>query len=209
MEQLETLELQGYACKASSLQGLAGLSKLEELDLGVYSGLESLEGIGPGVAVLSIEGADNLVTLAGIERCSSMKRLSLYNCGVSSLQPLRDLSSLEDLEVCNNCITSLQGLRGTSLRSLCRSFCDILRNLSGVEQLIRLSCLVVVDCGVTSLQPISQLGLQTLSVRDCSGVQEEVLELPHVQTSAHVDVLNSGELRKVVLAGGVSRTACK
>jgi Leucine-rich repeat (LRR) protein len=208
LQQLETLQLQGCACKASSLQGLAGLSNLRELDFAIlFDGeLRSLEGIGSGVAMLSLEAAFKLVTVAGIERCSSMKSLSLYNCGVSSLQPLKGLSSLERLEVYNINLTSLEGICGTSLHSLGLSHCDLLTNLAGVEQLIVLSRLVLYECRVTSLQPISQLGLQTLCVRRCSGVQEEVLELPHVHTSANVDVCDSGALRKVVLAGGVSRT---
>jgi Leucine-rich repeat (LRR) protein len=207
LQQLETLQLEGYACDVSSLQGLAGLSKLEVLNLELLSELKSLAGISSGVAVLSIEGADNLVTLAGIEGCSSMKSLSLCNCGVSSLQPLRDVSSLESFKVDNISITSLEGLRGTSLRSLSLYHCDLLTDLSGVEQLIGLKELAVHYCDdVTSLQPISQLGLQVLSVY-CSGVHEEVLELPNVQTSAHVRVHDSG-VREVVLAGGQSRIVC-
>jgi hypothetical protein len=40
----------------------------------------------------------------------------------------------------------------------------------------------------------------------CNGVQEEVLELPHVQATAVV-ILNYSNVREVVLAGGV-RLAC-
>jgi hypothetical protein len=64
----------------------------------------------------------------------------------------------------------------------------------------------VTHSGVTSLQPLSQLGegLQILRVYGCTGVQEEVLELPHVQPTADVDV-SCSNLREVVLAGGVRR----
>jgi hypothetical protein len=69
-----------------------------------------------------------------------------------------------------------------------------------------LTCLVVRACAVTSLQPLSQLGdkLQRLVITNCSEVQEVVLQLPHVQTSAQVQIYDSG-VREVVLAGGVSR----
>jgi Leucine-rich repeat (LRR) protein len=208
LQKLEALQLTWHACTAPSLQGLAGLSKLKKLDLYVSSGLESLEGIGPGVAVLSIQGASDLVSLAGIERCSSLKHLSLTDCGVSSLQPLRGLSSLEGLGGDDHSSpTSLEGLCGTSLQSLSLSHCRSLTSLSGVEQHEALTSLMVESCGVTSLQPLSQIGegLQALLVRNCREVQEVVLELPNVWTTAHVDVYKSG-VREVVLAGGVSRT---
>jgi hypothetical protein len=59
---------------------------------------------------------------------------------------------------------------------------------------------------VTSLEPLSQLGegLQELKVYGCRRVQEEVLELPHVQPTAVVDVEESN-VREVVLAGGLRR----
>jgi hypothetical protein len=210
LQQLESLRLVWYACEASSLQGLSGLSKLKELDLYVICDLESLDGIGSGVAVLAIGGAVDLTSLAGIERCSSMKVLNLTDCGVSSLLPLRGLSSLEVLEVSNICLTSLEALTGMSLQSLCLYNCSSLTSLSGVEQLKGLTSLVVESCDVTSLQPLSQLaeGLQRLIVKGCTKVQEVVLELPNVQTTSHVDVYDSG-VREVVLAGGVSRTVQK
>jgi hypothetical protein len=43
--------------------------------------------------------------------------------------------------------------------------------------------------------------LQKLRVYKCKRVQEEVLELPHVQRSAYVVVTDSN-VKKVVLAGG-------
>jgi hypothetical protein len=60
------------------------------------------------------------------------------------------------------------------------------------------------SCGVTSLQPLSQLGegLQELVVYGCGEVQDEVLELPHVQPTSVV-IVNGSNMREMVLAGGI------
>jgi hypothetical protein len=211
LQQLQTLELHSYACTATSLQGLAGLGSLKgfELLLDIAGGLRSLEGIGSGVAKLSIVGASDLVSLAGIEGCSKMKSLGLHWCGVSLLQPLVALSSLERLSVSHCDVTSLEGLCGRSLQSLSLDCCKSLTLLSGIEQLTALKRLEVKRSNVTSLQPLSQLGegIEYLIVEWCRKVQEVVLELPHVQPTADVSISGSG-VREVVLAGGVIRAMC-
>jgi Leucine-rich repeat (LRR) protein len=166
---------------------LAGLSNLEVLDLNIdddVSGLRALEGISPAVKGLCIRNeAPGCLNLAGIEVCTSIEKLSLSQVShLSSFKLLSGLSSMEELEVTECGLTSLDGLEGLSA----------------------LKSLQVMHCGVTSLQPLSQLGegLQVLRVYGCEGVQEEVLELPHVQPTADVDV-RCGNVKEVVLAGGV------
>jgi hypothetical protein len=208
LQQLEVLHLGGRACAATSLQGLAGLSNLKQLVLETtaHDGkLISLEGINPGVVEFTLGFASDVTSLVGIEGCATMEKLTLYNSAVSSLQPLRGLSNLQQLEVWDCCITNLEGLR-TSLQSLRLAGCSDLTHLSGIEHLSTLKSLIVDTCGVTSLQPLSQIGegLQKLSVSYCHGVQEEVLELPHVQPTADVFV-SHGNLKEVVLAGGVRK----
>jgi hypothetical protein len=210
LQQLGVLQLGSYACAATSLQGLAGLSNLKQLglDFGLSGGmLRSLEGISAGVVEFSVMFAPGLLSLAGIEGCTSMGNLSLSYCGVSSLQPLRGLSSIKQLLLCKCCLTNLEGLNSMSLQFLTVQECSSLTQLSGVEHLSCLKRLGVLDCGnVTSLQPLSQLGecLQGLSVIGCQGVREEVLQLPHVQHTADVRMTQSN-VREVVLAGGLRR----
>jgi Leucine-rich repeat (LRR) protein len=206
LQELQTLELLYCACTGTSLQGLLGLSKLKKLrlELGVNGVLRSLDGIGSVVDELSLVGASTLVSLAGIKSCGSMRSLTLNTCGMSSLQPLRSLSSLETLSVDCCCIASLEGVSGTLLQSLRLYYCKSLRSLSGIEQLKALRRLVLSECGVTSLQPLSQLGegIEYMFLDACRKVQEVVLELPHVQPTAKVIFYGRG-VRELVLAGGV------
>jgi Leucine-rich repeat (LRR) protein len=210
LQQLEVLRLAGPACAATSLQGLAGLSNVKQLDLQFSrfdpGMLKSLEGICPGVTNISIWSAPDLVSLAGIEGCASLEKLSLQMCGVASLQPLRGLSNMQDIMLHGCSLTSLEGLCGMSLQSLTLTECDLLTQVSGVEHVPALKSLVLVECGLTSLQPLSQLrkGLQELKVYGCRQVQDEVLDLPHVQMTADV-VVRESNVREVVLAGGVRR----
>jgi hypothetical protein len=211
LQQLEELYLWDHACAATSLQGLAGLSNLKVLELEFdYFGskLRTLEGISPAVVQLTATDAPDLVSLAGIEGCASMKKLTLNRCGVSSLQSLQGLGSLEQLEI-SGCglLANLEGLNSVSLQSLHVTDCSSLTQLSGVEHLSALKSLKVMHCAVTSLQPLSQLGegLQKLRVEWCYGVREEVLELPNVQPTADVNVKESN-VKDVVLAGGVRWT---
>jgi hypothetical protein len=208
LHQLEVLGMKHCAGAATSLEGLAGLSKLKKLELDCFGWLQSLEGISPGVVELIIsEDYPKPMTLAGIEGCTRLEKLVLNDCGITSLQHLRGLSSMKELYVMGCWLTSLESLYSMPLRSLTLTYCDSLTQLSGVEHLSALKSLKVVCCGgVTSLQPLSQLGpgLQELEVCGCSKVREEVLELPHVQPTADVDVKDSC-VREVVLAGGVRR----
>jgi hypothetical protein len=202
--QLETLLLGGHACTATSLQGLAGLSRLTLLELYMESRssrLETLEGISPGVEELFIERAEALVSLAGLESCKSLEKLSLASCSVPTLEHLRGLPNMQLLEVAYCGVTSLEGLDSLFLKSISLSFCHLLTNLSGVQHVSSLKSLEVKECGVTSLQALSQLGegLEKLRVFKCKKVQEEVLELPHVQPTAHVIVRESNI--KLVRAG--------
>jgi hypothetical protein len=201
LQRLKVLHLGGYACGVTSLQGLAGLRNLTQLKLEDTRWLKTLEGIGPGVIEFSIAIAPDLVRLAGIEGCTSLEKLSLLDCGVCSLHPLMGLTSMRHLKVHGGKITSLEGLNSMSMQSLSLTHCRSLTHLSGVEHFSALKSLEVEQCGLNSLQPLSQLGeaFQRLRVYHCKGVQEKVLEFPHVQRlDVHVFWSN---VKKVVLGG--------
>jgi hypothetical protein len=207
LQQLEVLHLRYFACAATSLQGLVGLSSLRRLAIADYGAkLRKLDGISPGLVEVCIDSAPGLEGLAGIEGCTSMEKLSLNYCGVSSLQPLRGLNSLKELRVTNCNMTSLEGLISVPLESLSLKDCRYLVQLSGIGHVSALRSLEVEECGVISLQPLSKLGkaLRKLRVLGCGRVQEEVLDLPHVQSTVDLDVMFS-KVKEVVLAGGVRR----
>jgi Leucine-rich repeat (LRR) protein len=210
MQQLEVLDLGAAAFTATSLQGLAGLSNLKNLDIFPCGGdggtLRSLEGISPSVTQLLIGYAPELTSLVGMEGCTGLEELILKNSNIHSLQPLRGLSSLKQVMLSDGRLTSLEGLKSMSLQSLSLLKCSSLIHLSGIEHLSALKSLAVEHCGVTSLQPLSQLGegLQKLRVSSCTNLQEEVLELPHVQPTANV-VVRDSNIKEVVLAGGLRR----
>jgi hypothetical protein len=209
LQQLERLHLVSHACAATSLQGLAGLSSLKRLEVRLPPNggqLRSLEGISHGLVDVSVSFAPELVSLAGIQSCTRIEKLYVFDCGVSSLQHLGCLSSLKQLVVSECDLTSLEGLPSRSLQDLSLSGCSSITQLSGAEHLTALTSLELVCCGVTSLQPLSlsRQGLQKLVVHQCESVQEEVLELPHTLPTLDV-VVTCSNVKAVVLAGGVRR----
>jgi hypothetical protein len=211
LQQLEELHLGINACAATSLHGLAGLSTLKVLRLTFGASgcrLRSLEGISAAVRDLSITKAPDFGSIVGIEECFRVEKLLLHSCG--AVQALRGLTSLKYLMLVRCDTASLESLDLTSapLQRLSLHYCSLLTSLSGVERLSALNSLELMQCGLTSLQPLPQLGegLRVLRVYSCNGVQEEVLQLPHVQPSAEV-VLMYSNVKEIVLAGGVRRPA--
>ena len=225
LQQLEVLKLGRDTCRATSLQGLAGLSRLTEVNVWCEK-LESLKGLSAGVTSLHLDGTWSLHSLAGIEGGVLLQELELSCYRVTSLQPLATLSKLRVVsirdfsgpvrEVSSSSMELFQA-SSSSLQSL--SFYDCggldfydyggLSSLQGVEKLTVLEALILSDCTTRmSLKPLSSLasGLTKLHIVGCSGVVEEFLELPHIQPTADVKVADS-VVREMVLAGGVWRAA--
>ena len=208
LQQLEVLKLHGgQIWSAACLHGLAGLSRLETLRLEAPK-LKSLSGICRRLTCLVIDGAYWLDSLAGIEHLQGLQDLSIVSSDVSSLHPLAGLGKLRNLCIGGR-FASIAGLEGnlcTGLRTLRLGCCLKLRQLSGIEGLTALQELDISSCDVTSLQPIGQLvgGLKKLRVFGCELVEEEVLELPHIQPTCDVSILVSN-VKEVVLAGGLRR----
>ena len=111
MQQLKELELHGEACSATSLNGLAELSRLETFRLGGPM-LRSLGGASStGLTSLTIDDAPQLVSLAGIEHLQGLQEPMVRNSGVTTLEQLsgiESLTTLQQLVVCDCWVTSLQ-----------------------------------------------------------------------------------------------------
>ena len=108
--QLKELTLHVKACSATSLHGLAELSKLKGVTLNAPM-LRSLEGICTGLKSLTIQRVPQLDSLAGIEHLQRLQFLTVTGSAVSSLWPLAALGSLERLFM-GGVFTSLAGLEG-------------------------------------------------------------------------------------------------
>ena len=207
MQQLVQLVLESKSCSATSLQGLAELSSLKVLKLDAPI-LTSMEGVATGLTSLTLGHAPQLVSLAGIEHVEGLRELIVQTSPVSSLQPVAGFGKLEKLQI-GGTFTSLAGLQGslcTCLHSLRLESCSKLKLLSGIEGLTALQQLEVEGARVTSLQHVGQLvgGLKKLHVKYCLDVQEDVLELPHMQPTASI-MIRRTKVKEVVLAGGVRR----
>ena len=211
LQQLEVLELHQRACTSTSLQGLGGLSKLTRLVLAHANNLVSLDGVSTSLRSLSITDATALECLTAVEPLSLIEELDFNDCdSLASLPSLASLGRLTSLLLfdCDS-LSSLEGLEGaasTCLRSLRLLSCQNLIQVSAIAKLQALQGLEMFGCGVTSLQPLAGLpkGMRRVMLHECISVQEDVLELPHVQPTAAVFVRDCN-VKEMVLAGGVRR----
>ena len=115
LQQLEVLKLEHDTCTATSLQGLAGLSRLREVSLASGRNLVSLVGLGTGVTSLQLHQASSFQCLAGIEAAASLQSLHLGSCRVSCLLPLSSLSSLRVVDISGS-FSSLAGLESSRIQ---------------------------------------------------------------------------------------------
>ena len=182
LQQLEELNLVGCAGGATSLHASSGLSRLTSLVVTGPNELRSLKGLSTAVKDLLIMSASRLVSLSGVSSLVCLESLCIAGCGIACLCPLAGLKSLQSLHVTE---------------------CKDLKELSGLEGMSMLQHLEVERCGVADLQPLASLGasLTCLVIRDCNDVEDQVVQLPHVQPNADVNIQCSN-VREVVLAGG-------
>jgi Leucine-rich repeat (LRR) protein len=207
LQQLEELDLSN-CCSATSLEGLGGLGKLGSLSISYSSELCSLAGASTSLTSLALGGVRRLSSMVGLENLVQLQHLEVADCGIASLLQLTALTNLQTLEVTGELsLLSLEGIEGLrdSLKTLRLEGCEGLQSLSGLEQQSMLQKLTVEKCGVTSLQPVSELsavGMTQLSILFCSQVQEQVLELPHLPPTVQIEFWRCN-VQQVVLAGNV------
>jgi hypothetical protein len=140
--------------------------------------LRSLEGISPGVVDVSISVAHNFKSLAGIECCTSLEKLTILHAGplglagcyLSSLQGLAGLSTLKMLRI------KFAGFGGRlrSLDGISPGVVDVfmsvpsLASLDGIECCASMEKLTVSGCHVSSLQLLGGLSsLKEFKVHGC------------------------------------------
>ena len=173
MPYLEKLVIQDE--KLESLQFLAGLSFLEELDLsGCRFDATQLSVVAslPSLQVLNLNQCA-LSTLAGLESAQNLSILDLGNNTVRNLTPLAGLSALKEINLEHNAVTDLTALSGLSnLEKLNVSYNSLvslsplatntkltwlnannndLRGLSGIEKLSALTYLAVSHNALTDI----------------------------------------------------------
>ena len=165
---LSELALRGSTVE--SLRGLSKLGNLKFLDLTDCSGLGSLEGLAglPKLESLILRNCGDLRNLKGMSDLPSLRSLDLTGClNLESLEGLAGLPKLDSL-ILREC-ARLRNLKGmadlSSLRSLDLTGCRNLESLDGLEKVEGLTSLNLVDCGsLTSLKGLEKLKqLGTLS----------------------------------------------
>jgi len=147
-----------------SLQGLAKLSGLHTLELDDYL-CENLVDCPPGLSFLSIRNSE-MDSLQGIEACTKLTSLTLFQTAIRDFAPLQARSNLTELHASDH---DWQQISIPPLPAVTRL--DLVRNnlgaITGLERLPKLRNLILRDNRLTALTGIENL--DSLEKVDLSG----------------------------------------
>ena len=153
------------------LQYLAFLTKLTvengpNAELSCISTLESLTEIKITDTAVSRELLEAIAALPNLEK------LTLSNCGLSTVSPLSDAQKLKYLDINNNAISNLSPLSGlTKLKEVYLQN-NAIGDISELSSLAILEKLDVSSNTLTSLSPISEITTLTWLKADANGIAD-------------------------------------
>ena len=177
-EQLTVLKLKQCA-GLFDISSLAGLSKLQELDLSRNENIIGISSLAKLIEleILKLSGCDNLTDLRPLNSLSKLQQLDLSGCkSLTDLRPLNSLNNLQqlDLSECKS-LTELHPLNSLSkLQWLDLSWCKSLTEFSPLNSLSNLQQLHLSRCdNLTDLRPLNSLSnLQQLDLSGCDNLTD-------------------------------------
>lgn len=157
MPYLKHLEITGHTL--DSLRFLSSLNELEELTLSkCHFKSEELSVIAalPNLKRLTISDC-GLSTIAGLERAQNLEYLNLSNNTIRNLEPLSNLMKLQEIDLQHNALTSLNALSVLSnLRALDVSY-NSLTSIAPIATCTKLNRLNVNNNELTNLGALDNL----------------------------------------------------
>lgn len=156
---INNLTIQGYTL--SDLSFLTGFTTLQSLDLtGCRLAPESLEVLAGLPALRQLNLAETgLSTIAGLENVQNLTVLNLRNNTIRNLEPLSHMVTLQELNLTHNALTDLSALTPlTELQKLDVSF----NSLTSLAPLANCPKLTWLDAGNNQLESLS--GVEGLSL---------------------------------------------
>jgi Leucine-rich repeat (LRR) protein len=150
--------------RLGSFEGIECLVGLRELDVNTtnLSGLDVL----PLERLQFLNAGNNIVSdLSALGRAPDLQVLQLNNGSITSVEPLRDLSSLVHLEIQGNAVSDIEPLSGLSSLRLLRLSDNFIASLDELATLAALESLFLNDNTVADLSPLAGLtALRELSL---------------------------------------------
>ena len=157
--QLWEIEKFTVPVEAMSYDDLRHMPFLEELVIvnGSSGQLDILEGMS-NITTLSIQNtplAESELQLIG--SLTTLRRLTLNNCGLSTVEPLNALTGLQYLDLGNNTIRNIQALSGMVALTELKLQHNVLTDLGSLADMKDLAHLDISYNSLTSLAPIANL----------------------------------------------------
>lgn len=206
LEPLKDLtKLKNVEVWGSKFSDLSPLSEknLDELHISEYTGSDSsVISSFTNLSFLELGRAENIKDFSFVSKFTKLKRLFLSESYVSSLEPLKNLTNLTELDISGDFsdLTPLKDL--TKLRTLTLSS-DNLSDLSPIKNLSVLNFIYLTACSLKNIAPLSNLKiLSWVSIGCCNSIEnyaplKDLSNLTHlsVNSSAQNDA-NIAELKK-------------
>jgi len=139
----------------TNVDGLQGLTGLQELDLRDCDALTNVDGLRGciGLQKLDLSDCDVLTNVDGLKGATRLQKLNLWSCdALTNVDGLRGCTALRDLRL-DHCdaLTNVDGLQGlTGLQTLDLDGCDALANIDGLQGCTGLQKLELSKCDAVS-----------------------------------------------------------
>lgn len=196
LEPLKDLtKLKNVEVWGSKFSDLSPLSEknLDELHISEYTGSDSsVISSFTNLSFLELGRAENIKDFSFVSKFTKLKRLFLSESYVSSLEPLKNLTNLTELDISGDFsdLTPLKDL--TKLRTLTLSS-DNLSDLSPIKNLSVLNFIYLTACSLKNIAPLSNLKiLSWVSIGCCNSI-ENYAPLKDLSNLTHLSVNSSAQ----------------
>lgn len=200
----------------SKFSDLSSLSEknLDELHISEYTGSDSsVISSFTNLSFLELGRAENIKDFSFVSKFTKLKRLFLSESYVSSLEPLKNLTNLTELDISGDfsdltplhALTNLTrlGARGdfsdltplkdlTKLRTLTLSS-DNLSDLSPIKNLSVLNFIYLTACSLKNIAPLSKLKALSWVTLECCNSIENYAPLKDLPKLSHLSVNSSAQ----------------
>ena len=155
---LDTVELSGM--EITNLNGMEKFKKLHTLSLSdtAVSDISPLATLSLQVLELKSSGSGQLTSLEPIRGITSLVRVNLTNNSISDISPLGGSTGMSELILTGNNVSDLTVISGmTSLKSLKLDYCPV-SDISALSGLGSLQVLSMQNCRISSVSALAGLG---------------------------------------------------
>lgn len=189
----KNLRIQGGELSPEDIQKLSRFQWVEKLyiwpvqiyDISFLNSMNDLEELTIGGFPCKIED------WSPINNCSKLSSVFAWNVGLSNLEPFENLRRLKRLELQENNIYDITGIKKLSLLESISIWGDDLHDITPIKYAVNLKQIKIFSTGINDISPLSSLNnLETLILYGCINVSD-ISSLQHCENLRYLDISNT------------------